>query len=139
MPRRRTFIPIRKRTPVSNVRGGWKAGVSWPTNAKMKLAELLTVTDAFRIAGQGVLVMPDFPVPAASWDGVTMAAVVVRPDGSRLETQLRLRVTHFYRTDVPPERSWRLVPSFPDLATDDIPPGSHILAAEEVIAAIRGD
>lgn len=106
----------------------------------MDRAELLAVTDTFQISGQGLVVMPDFAAAQGTWKGGTTPATVVRPDGSTLEAKLNLHIAHFNIPDptVPLERRWRIVPTFPDLRKDDVPAGSRVLVAQEVVEAISG-
>ncbi|TKT69071.1 hypothetical protein [Aquamicrobium sp. LC103] len=105
----------------------------------MDQVQLLTVEDSFQISGQGLVVLPDFPSPPSNWRGGSEMATVVKPDGSRLTAHLNLFTAHFNIRDpqVPLEKRWRIVPTFPDLQREDVPIGSQVLVSASVVEAIK--
>ena len=106
----------------------------------MDQAELLVVSDSFQITGQGLVVIPDFASTTSEWRGGTEEATILRPDGTTLPARLNLFTAHFNIPvpTVPLEKRWRIVPTFPDLRSDDVPVGSRILVSAAVVEAIRG-
>ncbi|MEG3149544.1 hypothetical protein U1769_06555 [Sphingomonas sp. ZT3P38] len=105
----------------------------------MDRAELLVVSDSFQISGQGLVVVPDFTSIASEWRGGSEMATIQRPDGSSLVSRLNLYTAHFNIPDptAPLENRWRIVPTFPDLQTGDVPIGSRVLVSKAVVEAIR--
>lgn len=106
----------------------------------MSEAELLVVEDAFQISGRGLLVVPDFAHAAGSWRGGSTTAKVIRPDGTPLVARLSFHVAHFNIPDpsVPHTCRWRIVPTFPDLAKEDVPIGSRVFVPAAIVEAIVG-
>jgi len=106
----------------------------------MDQAELLVVSDSFKISGQGLVIVPDFSSTASGWRGGGEVATIQRPDGSSLVSRLNLYTAHFNIPDrsAPLESRWRIVPTFPDLQKDDVPIGSRVLVSKAVVEAIRG-
>ncbi len=106
----------------------------------MDQAELLVVSQSFQISGQGLVVVPDFSSTGSDWHGGGEMATIQRPDGSSLVSRLNLYIAHFNIPDpsAPLENRWRIVPTFPDLQTDDVPIGSRVLVSKTVVEAIKG-
>ena len=106
----------------------------------MDQAELLVVTNSFQISGQGLVVVPDFPSAASDWRGGSEIAIVVKPNGSHFTARLNLNIAHFNIRDphAPFENRWRIVPTFPDLRSEDVPIGSRVLVPTTVAEAIKG-
>jgi len=104
----------------------------------MDQVELLTVEDTFEIGGFGLVLRPDFSVPNGRWAERSESALVVRPNGDRLEATARFGLSHFYISDptVPLDRRWRVVLSLPDCTKDQVPIGSKILVSQEMCDAI---
>jgi uncharacterized protein with HEPN domain len=109
-----------------------------PTDAV--LVELLTVADHFHLQHHGVVVKPDFALPAGGWKSCSKTVVIVTPDGRNHEATARLEIWHFNIRDpaVSAEERWGLVVSFPTMTKAEIPIGSKILipqSLEELDAA----
>ncbi|MBO9501389.1 hypothetical protein [Brevundimonas sp. A19_0] len=101
-------------------------------------AELLEVADSFQISGVGLIVVPDFSVPETGWQTRTLAARVLRPDGTTLGAVLGLQVSHFNVRDpsAPLDRRWRVVPTFHHLTKDEVPIGSRIFVELDVVTEL---
>lgn len=80
----------------------------------------LVVEDAFVARGPGIVVEPRIVARAALQEG-PLRALLVRPDGTRLETRATLDVAHL-RGALDPYALVRL----PDLALADVPAGTTI-------------
>ena len=95
----------------------------------MDLVELLTVTEHFLLQDRGVVVVPDFAVPAGGWKNCSQTVIIMTPDGRSLDATARLEVWHFNIRDpaVPMEKRWRLVVSFPTLTKQDVPIGCKVM------------
>jgi hypothetical protein len=106
----------------------------------MDQAELLTVEDTSQIGGFGLVLRPDFSVPNGRWAERSGPALVVRPDGERLEVTARFGLSHFNISDptVSIDRRWRVVLSLPNCTKEQVPVGSKILVSQEVRDAILG-
>lgn len=91
-------------------------------------AELLMVADLFQISGRGLVVMPDFSVPA-HWTETQTDASILLPNGNSMAARLNLTVTHFNIPDLetPSDLRWRVTPTFPDLTKRDVPIGSRVM------------
>lgn len=99
--------------------------------------ELLVVQDVFAISRLGLVVVPDFPCPRTGWQSHSRAALIVKPDGTRLEAQLKLTASHFnIRSAARVDQRWRIVPCFPDLTRDDVPVGSTVYADLETAMSL---
>ena len=96
-------------------------------------AELLTVADLFQISGQGLVVMPDFSVPA-HWTETQVDASILLPDGNSIAARLSLTVTHFNIPDLETssDRRWRVTPTFPGLTKRDVPIGSRVMIDSDI-------
>ena len=82
---------------------------------------LMTVEDAFEIAGRGLIVVPgplaiDFPGAA------NLQAELRRPDGSIASAPLLIQ--HYFQTPPPKEYRWGC--SFPTLSKQDVPVGTEV-------------
>jgi hypothetical protein len=85
------------------------------------MTKLLTVEDAFRIEGRGVLVMPKIPVDA--YHGPASHTVSVRrPDGTETTTTATLNIPHVS----PPPPALYYLCSLADIAKEDVPIGTEI-------------
>jgi hypothetical protein len=106
----------------------------------MDPVELLTVEDTFQIGGFGLVLGPNFSVPNGRWAECSGPALVVRPNGERLEVTARFGLSHFNISDptVSIDRRWRVVVSLPDCTKDQVPIGTKILVSQEVRDAILG-
>jgi hypothetical protein len=104
----------------------------------MELIELLTVEDSFDIAGHGVVMIPDFPIPDVPWKNRTKPVVIVRPNGSQFQATARIDLTHMNLADphAAPEQRWRIVVSLPQYTKADVPPGSKIFVMPRLQEAL---
>jgi hypothetical protein len=107
----------------------------------MDHVEWFAVEDTFQLKGIGLVVTPHFSIPKG-WKATTPwrtePAIIVRPDGSRLETNMKLLVEHFNMIDpeATMDRVWRIVPTFPDAVKEDVPIGSQVLVSPELKKAL---
>ncbi len=87
------------------------------------MKRLLVTEEAFVARGRGVLLAPRFTAeeqPRGTFD------VVLRfPDGSERTVRAELEVSHV-RGPLPP---WAMI-RLPDLAPDDVPPGTEVWTAD---------
>ena len=80
---------------------------------------LLSVEDCFMIAGQGLVLAPDLPLPQSK-QSLVCAVIVERPDGTRLPAEAELRLDHF-RTS-----GYKSIVHLLGLDRADVPVGSKV-------------
>ena len=97
------------------------------------MVPLLTVTNHFDITNRGLVLMPDFAVPAG-WCDRREVVRIVRPDGKERDVEVLFNWTHFVIRDplVPAEKRSRVVLLFSGLSKSDVPIGSVVLASEAI-------
>ncbi|WP_146180227.1 hypothetical protein [Opitutus sp. ER46] len=102
---------------------------------------LLTIQDTFDIAGRGLVLLPDFSVPFGGWQNRTDTVSIVAPNGSTVDADAALNLTHFVPIDksMPPDRRWRVVMMLPNVERSAVPVGSEIFGSAELARAIRGE
>lgn len=107
----------------------------------MKRVELLTVTDTFWLAKNGVqmlMLLPDFSVPKGwkqqGWNARSEPVVVLKPDGDEVEATAQINMTHLNipEPSAPIDSRWRIIVWLTDRKKEEVPIGSKILVSEEV-------
>lgn len=80
---------------------------------------LLSVGDRFLLAGRGLVLAPDLPLPSGESNPV-FTVIAERPGGNRLQAQAELRLDHFR-----PE-GYKLIVHLLGLDKTDVPVGSKV-------------
>jgi hypothetical protein len=80
---------------------------------------LLSVEDRFLLAGRGLVLAPDLPLPYGK-SNLVFTVIVERPDGTRLQAQAELRLDHFR------PGGYKLIVHLPRLDKTDVPVGSKV-------------
>lgn len=80
---------------------------------------LLSVEDRFLLAGRGLILAPDLPLPYGESKPV-FTVIVERPGGTRLQAQAELRLDHFR------PGGYKLIVHLPGLDKTDVPVGSKV-------------
>lgn len=116
-------------------------GVALKMAVTTKQSELLVITGTFQIPGVGLIVIPDFPVPAGGWRSLSETATIIRPDGHKFDSQLNLQIAHFNIRDlsVSADRRWRVVPCFRQLTKEEVPLGSHVFVCATTVEMLIAD
>jgi hypothetical protein len=100
----------------------------------MDHVELLTVKECFGIGdGDGVFLVPDFPVPKRGWRDRSEAVVIVKPDGQEIKTRAQFGVAHFnIAGPASLDQRWRVVVRLPACERDQVPIGSKLQVSSEI-------
>jgi len=80
---------------------------------------LLRVEDRFLLAGRGLVLAPDLPLPYGECNSV-FTVIVERPGGTRLQAQAELRLDHFR------PGGYKLIVHLLGLDKTDVPVGSKV-------------
>ena len=85
-----------------------------------------------------LIVEPRLSVPPGGWKERTETVVILRPDGSELESTAQISLSHLNIRDphVSIDQSWRVTISFQGMTSDDVPDGSKILVSRETRDAL---
>jgi hypothetical protein len=107
----------------------------------MDEVELLTVVDHFQLQSRGLVVVPDFDVPARGWKDCAQPAIIVTPDGRSHEAMAHLSAWHFHISDsaVTAAKRWRLVVYFPTQTKEEVPIGSKIMVSRSLKLEVDGE
>ena len=100
----------------------------------MPQAILLTVTDSFQIEGKGLILSPDFSIPAGGWKHHAEEVTVATPSGESFVALAHFDPTHFKFSDLKAsmDQRARVVVVFPDKSKHEIPIGSSIWASSNL-------
>lgn len=79
----------------------------------------LLLRDRFLLAGRGLVLVPDLPLPYGKNNPVC-TVILERPDGTRLQTEAELRLDHFR------PGGYKMIVYLPRLDKADVPVGSKI-------------
>ena len=93
-------------------------------------AVLMTVTERFYLERVGLLLYPDFSVPAAGWHD-RQAKITIHPlSGAAFDANAHFHLSHFRITDpkAPMDRRWRVTVRLPDVIAEQVPIGSTVRA-----------
>src|SRR4051794_12757163 len=110
----------------------------------MQRFELMTVEHAWLLERPGVhmlILSPHFLMPAGwekkGWRERNESVLVVRPDGTEIEANAQINVTHLNISGLVPLRErWPITIWLTDRNTEEVPVGSKILVSREVRDAI---
>lgn len=80
---------------------------------------LLSVEDGFLLAGRGLVLPPNLPLPYVESNPV-FTVIVERPGGTRLQAQAELRLDRFR------PGGYKLIVHLPGLDKTDVPVGSKV-------------
>lgn len=94
---------------------------------------LLNVQDTFLISGKGLVVAPDVPyAPPRKFANFSATVLLSLPSADPYEAQGEFSLVHFR------PNGYKLILSFPNLTSDQVPVGTNIAAPEAVHAKLRG-
>jgi hypothetical protein len=101
---------------------------------------LLSVEDRFELKDGGVMVAPDFALPAnSSWKDYTFLVTVTYDDGTSKSLRAITTPVHLLVRDPSVARKgWRLVVSLPSASKDDVPVGSKLHCSLESCERLFG-
>jgi hypothetical protein len=94
---------------------------------------LFTVTERFPIEKLGLMLGPDFAVPKTGWEDRSEMVTVALPGGETFTTPGLFTSTHFCAAKGAKDRGWRIVVILFSCKPEQVPVGSSILAAEEIV------
>lgn len=98
----------------------------------MDRVELLVIKDCFGV-GDGVFVVPDFPVPPRGWHERSEVVLIIKPDGDEIKTRARFGVAHFnIAGPASLDQRWRVVVHLPACQKDQLPLGSRLLVSPQI-------
>ncbi|MET1079031.1 MAG: hypothetical protein ABWY06_13540 [Pseudomonas sp.] len=89
------------------------------------MKHFLQVQDAFQVTGQGLVVVPDIPIPPR-FANFTDMVTVEPPDSAPFQAQADFFLSHFS------PGGFKLLITFRELPKESLPIGSNILASESV-------
>ncbi|MDY6945018.1 MAG: hypothetical protein SXG53_04810 [Pseudomonadota bacterium] len=101
---------------------------------------LLTVEDRFELKGGGIVVAPDFALPANScWKDYTFLVTVTYDDGTSKSLRAIATSVHLLVRDPSvARRGWRLVVNLPSASKGDVPVGSKLHCSLESYERLFG-
>ena len=102
----------------------------------MRQALLLIVEESFVLDSRGVVLIPDFPVPAAGWSRCVTTVTVDPQDQESFTSSASLELNHFNIPGALAEQRWRVVVTLQ--RETPVPRGTHVLAPAEVVQALVG-
>ena len=105
------------------------------------LVELCVVEGAIKFKeGTPLFIRPNFSVPESKWQNREEEVLIITPAGREIVAPTRLNTSHILIRDpeAPLDSRWRTTLSFVGLSQEDVPIGSRILAAPELVKALRG-
>lgn len=102
-----------------------------------KAVELLTIQDHFDMTGRGLILLPDFDVPAG-WCARSDTVLVITPAGEQREFLAHFSLVHFNISDpkVDCQTRWRVSVSLPTASKHTVPIGSKVLCESQLKAVL---
>jgi hypothetical protein len=94
---------------------------------------LLTVQDRLPLDKLGLMLAPDFAVPKGGWEDRSETVTVAPPAGEAFETPALITASHLCVSKGAKDRGWRIVVILFSCTEKQVPAGSTILAAEEIV------
>ena len=106
----------------------------------MELRPLITVIDSFIIENRGLIVLPDFSIPADGWKDTDEEVAIQKPDGKEIKTKGKFTATHFSIADpnASIDRRWRVTLLLRNCTKDDSPLGSKIYVSSKLWQLLCG-
>ncbi len=100
------------------------------------MVKLLDVEARFLIAGRGLILYPDFPLPPEGrFRPFAEPVLVIKPDGSRAEFEASFQPTHFRLSDG--WSQWAITVML-KAEKADVPVGSEVYCRDETRALLVG-
>ena len=101
------------------------------------MEDLIKVQDTFLIAGRGLVLLPDLPVPTgAGFTSFRCTVQLEAPTGRVAEEDAVMQLEHLHL--VGGGSRWHVVVTLPNATKDQVPVGSIVRASAETVRTLRG-